>query len=132
MSDALSIAVSGLLAQSTRLNATAGNIANVMTAGAVPTPSAPNSTVYKPLRVDFSTLDSGGVAADVSVQQPPYSVSYDPSAPYANAQGQVAVPNVDLTTESVNLLETKLLYKANLSVIKTADKMQDDLLDILA
>lgn len=134
MTDALSIALSGLRAQSTRLAATASNIANVSTSGVVPsaTPSAPASTVYQPLNVSFSSLESGGVAATVTPDPQGYSIVYDPSSVYANEAGEVAVPNVDLAAEAVKLIETKLAYKANVSVIRTQDEMLGYLLDEIA
>lgn len=134
MTDALSIALSGLRAQTTRLAATASNIANASTSGTVPNadPSAPASTVYTPVTVDFSSQAGGGVSAQVRPDPNAYSVIYDPSSGYANADGLVAVPDVDLAQEAVNLLETKALYKANLSVIKTQDQMLGDLLDTIA
>lgn len=134
MTDALSIALSGLRAQTTRLAATASNIANASTSGAVPSaaPSAPASTVYQPLNVSFSSLESGGVAATVTPDPGGYSIVYDPSSVYANEAGEVAVPNVDLAQEAVKLIETKLAYKANVSVIKTQDEMLGYLLDEIA
>lgn len=134
MTDALSIALSGLRAQTTRLAATASNIANASTSGTVPNadPSAPASTLYTPVTVDFSSHAGGGVSAQVRPDPNAYSVIYDPSSGYANADGLVAVPDVDLAQEAVNLLETKALYKANLSVIKTQDEMLGDLLDTIA
>ncbi|MBL8712577.1 MAG: flagellar biosynthesis protein FlgC [Alphaproteobacteria bacterium] len=134
MTDALSIALSGLRAQTTRLAATASNIANASTSGTVPNadPSAPASTLYTPVTVDFSSQAGGGVSAQVRPDPNAYSVIYDPSSGYANADGLVAVPDVDLAQEAVNLLETKALYKANLSVIKTQDEMLGDLLDTIA
>lgn len=133
MMDALSIALSGLTAQKQRVAASASNIANASTGGSVPSadPSAPASTVYRPLRVDFSTLEGGGVQADVTADANGYSVVYDPASPFANAQGLTAAPNVDLVAESVNLLESKSLFKANLSVIKTQEEMLGELLDTL-
>jgi flagellar basal-body rod protein FlgC len=146
MTDALSIALSGLRAQSTRLATTASNIANAQsagalnasTAGSVPSadPSAPASTVYLPLRVNFTSVQSGGIGAGVAatVSEDPngYSVIYDPSSPYANSEGNIAAPAVDYAEEFVNLLQTKAVWKANLSVIKTQDEMLGDLLDEIA
>ncbi len=138
MVDALSIALSGLTAQDQRLAATASNIANASTTGTVPSadPSAPASTVYRPLQVNFLSLDSGGsgdgVRAVVTPDPNGHSVVYDPSSTYANSQGEIAAPNVDLGQQLVNLIETKLAYKANISVIKTQDKMTDDLLNVIA
>ena len=134
MTDALSIALSGLRAQTTRLAATASNIANASTGGAVPSadPTAPASTLYTPVTVDFSAQAGGGVSAQVRPDPNAYSVIYDPSSSYANADGLVAVPDVDLAEQLVNLIETKAVYKANVSVIKTQDEMLGDLLDTIA
>jgi len=138
MADALSIALSGLQAQQTRLAATASNIANASTTGAVPAGASTSASssagpaVYKPLQVNFTSVESGGVRADVSPDPNGYEISYDPSSSYANSDGYVAAPAVDLAQESVNLIETKAAYKANISVIKTQDEMLGDLLDTIA
>lgn len=131
MTDVVSIALSGLKAQQTRLAAGASNIANASTTGTVPaaSPSAPASTVYKPLTVNLTSLATGGVRADVSADSKGYSLIYDPSSPYANGEGMIAAPNVDLTREMVNLLETEASFKANLAVLKTQDEMLGELLD---
>lgn len=134
MTDALSIALSGLRAQTTRLAATASNIANASTGGTVPSadPSAPASTLYTPVTVEFSAQAGGGVSAQVRPDPNAYSVIYDPSSVHANADGLVAVPDVDLAEQLVNLIETKAAYKANVSVIKTQDEILGDLLDTIA
>ena len=129
MVDALSIALSGLMAQDQRLSATAGNIANVTTTGSLPTPQTPASTVYKPLNVSYTALTGGGVSSSVTQDQNAYSPVYDPSSPYANTQGLIASPNVDLNQEIVNLIEAKAVFKANVDVIKTQDKMLGDLIN---
>ena len=135
MTDALSIALSGLTAQKTRLAATASNVANASSGGPVPSvdPSAPaqSQTVYRPLQVNLSSSPSG-VQADVVADQNGYSVIYDPSSSFANADGFTAVPNVDLAAEAVKLTEIKILYKANLSVMRTQNEMMGDLLDIIS
>ena len=138
MVDALSIALSGLTAQTQRLAATASNIANASTTGTIPSadPSAPASTVYRPLQVTFTTLDSGGTGEGVKATVTPdpngYTVVYDPNSTYANSQGLIAAPNVDYANEFVNLIETKDAYRANISVIKTQDQMTGDLLNLIA
>ena len=102
MSDALTIAASGLKAAGTKLAATASNIANVSTTGSVPDAAHPVSTVYKPLTVSLTPQTGGGVSAQVNADPNGYSLSYDPTSPDANAQGLIAAPNVDLTREIVN------------------------------
>lgn len=136
MVDALSIAVSGLTAQKQRLAVSASNIANVSTVGRVPTADNPASTVYHPLDVSYTAMTvngkPGGVSAQVNDVQDPYTVFYDPSNSYANADGLVAAPNVDLVAESVNMIVARNVFKANLSVIKVEKEMLGELLDTLA
>ena len=136
MVNAMSIALSGLLAQGQRLAASASNIANVATEGALPTAESPGSTVYKPLSVSFEALMAGGsgagVIAHVSENKDGYVPVYDPASVYANSDGVVAAPAVDLVAESVNILETKSLYKANLAVLKTQNDLLGELLNIVS
>jgi flagellar basal-body rod protein FlgC len=137
MIDSLFIALSGLTAQKQRLGAAASNIANAGTAGVIPDASAGGvSTVYTPLRVDFTSREiggrGGGVAAIVSPETSGYAVVYDPSSIYAGKDGLIAVPNVDLTAEAVTLMETKLAFRANVSVIKAQKEMMGEILDTIA
>jgi len=132
MTDALSIAASGLRAAETKLSATANNIANASTTGPVPDASHPVSTVYKPLTVSLTPQAGGGVSAQVNADPNGYSLSYDPASPDANAGGFIAAPNVDLTQEVVGLIQAKTEFKANTAVIKTQDQMLGDLLNTIA
>lgn len=132
MVDAVSVALSGLLAQGQRLAVAANNIANAGTAGVLPTAGAPASTVYKPLYVSMTALATGGVQAVVREDSQGYSPAFDPSSAYANSEGLVAVPNVDLVKESVNILEVKSLYKANVAVLKTQEKLLGELLNAIS
>ena len=134
--DAISIALSGLMAHGQRLAASASNIANANTTGVLPTMESSESTVYRPLSVSYIALTAGtgiggGVMAEVTSDPNGYSPVYDPSSVYANNDGLVAAPNVDLTREIVNLIEIKSLFKANLAIIKTHDKMMGELLDTI-
>lgn len=135
MVDAISSAVSGLLAQSQRLGVAANNIANAVTTGRLPTAAEPTSTVYKPLSVSYNALTVGGqgagVMAHVTEDAEGYSPVFDPTSIHANAEGFIAAPNVDLAQESISVMQAKLLYRANLSVIKTHRDMLGELMDIL-
>lgn len=136
MVDALSIALSGLRAHGTRLGVAANNIANASTTGVLPTATSPASTVYRPLSVSYVALTAGagngaGVSAQISEDAEGYTAVYDPSSFYANEEGFIAAPNVDLMKEITDVLESKLLYKANLATIKTEREMTDELLNII-
>lgn len=135
MADALSIALTGLVAQQQKLAATANNIANAQTAGVVPDPADPSaSTVYRPLQVNFLSIEAGGQGAGVRVEVTPdengYTVIRDPQSVYANDEGLIAVPNVDYAEEFVKIIEIKAAFKANLAVIRTQDEITESLFDI--
>jgi flagellar basal-body rod protein FlgC len=72
----------------------------------------------------------GGTAARVSTVSPSYAAQYDPSAPYANQDGLVAAPNVDLTDQFVQLATAKYSFIANAKVIQAYQETTDALLDI--
>lgn len=116
--DSISIALSGLRAQSGKTAASAENIANV------------NSYNYTP---KDAVLSSNGSGVEVSIQDRdnPTFQTYAPSSALADDQGYVAVPNIALEEEFVNLITAEIAYKANISVIKTSEDMQDSLLDVL-
>ncbi len=117
--DAISIALSGLRGQSAKTAVSAENIANV------------SSSNYE---AKDAVLSSNGTGVEVSVQtrQNPTFKTYSPDSALADNDGYVSVPNISLEEEAVNLLTAEIAYKANVSVIKTADEMQDSLLDVLA
>jgi flagellar basal-body rod protein FlgC len=69
------------------------------------------------------------VAAIVQDQSAPNRV-YQPNSPQADNQGFVAYPNVDLTTEMVDLMAANRAYEANASVIQTAKTVVQTTLDL--
>lgn len=140
-----SIATSGLSAASLRVNVAASNIANVRTTGPLPASGASagagrSSTssaypaAYVPLRVDQVDQSSGstpgGTIATVSTVSPSYTAQSDPSASYANQDGLVAAPNVDLANEFVQLATAKYSFIANAKVIQAYSETTESLLDI--
>jgi flagellar basal-body rod protein FlgC len=136
MSSILSIAISGMQAAATRLQVSANNVANVLSTGTLPDeqgnypPGAQRA--YVPQRVDQVDLMGGGTRAIVSAFWPSYVPTYDPGSPYANADGQVASPNVDLTEEAIQQLVARYTFAANARVVTTYDQMAKSLLDIKA
>jgi flagellar basal-body rod protein FlgC len=131
MDGALGIAVSGMNANATWMDAIASNVANMNDTSALPAGNAPY-TGYQPVTVAMSTTASGGVSAQVEPTMPAYSPGYDPSAPLANSQGLVAVPNVDLATAVVDQTMALQSYKANADMFRTAEEMAKVTLDMMA
>jgi flagellar basal-body rod protein FlgC len=145
MMNAIATARSGLLASVARLDAAASNIANAGTIGPLPeiaaapsgqSGSGATARAYEPLDVVLKSAggaeNSSGVAASYRPRLPAYVRQYDPSAPFADSDGIVAAPNVDLAEEAVDVLEASLLFRANLAVFKTAIQMTGSILDATA
>lgn len=145
-----SIATSGLSAASLRVNVAASNIANVQTTGPLSAsdgsraPAVTGSSgiaptfpaAYVPLRVDQIDQSSGstrgGTIATVSTVSPSYIVQSDPSGAFANGDGLVAAPNVDIAGEFVQLAAAKYSFIANAKVIQAYAETEKSLLDITA
>jgi flagellar basal-body rod protein FlgC len=130
MNPATAVAFSGLSAAARRLEASASNIANARSNGALPGENGP--IVYAPLEVQLAAQASGGVAASISPSARNALLAYDPQASFANAQGYVAAPAVDLTQDMINLAMASYDFAANLAVIHTAKDMTNALLEIRA
>ena len=145
-----SIATSGLSAASLRVNVAASNIANVRTTGPLPASDGSRTSAvtgsssiaptfpaaYVPLRVDQVDQSSGsapgGTIATVSTVSPSYTAQSDPSAAFANQDGLVAAPNVDIAGEFVQLAAAKYSFIANAKVIQAYAETTESLLDIKA
>lgn len=133
---ALDVSTSALVAQRTRLNTITSNLANISTTRN----ESGQAEAYTPRFVTFQTNEDvatfgGGVGVQVgSVEyssQPP-KMKHEPGHPDADANGYVAYPNVDMTTEFVDALEATRAYEANLGVMEISKDMVARTLQILA
>ncbi len=113
MLSALDAAVSGILASTTLINTSAHNVANISTEG------------FKKDEVHLSSRASGGVDARVEKSTEPGL------ALYSSDGTLITGSNVNLAEEVVNQILAKTMLKASAQVIKTVDKMQGSLLDII-
>lgn len=127
MIGAISTALTGLFAATKRVEASASNIANASSAGSLD-PGAPIQP-YQALTTVQTSTESGGTSATNIPKNPGFVNAYAPDSPFANADGEVGAPNVDLAEEAVNLKLAEIAYKANISVMKTAGEMSDELLN---
>lgn len=125
MTNAIGIALSGLNSATTRLNASASNIANALTSGSL---EDGGQAPYTPLETVQSSQEGGGVSAKVTPRQPAYSKAYDPDSPFANSEGYIGVPNVDMASEIVNMKLAEHSYKANIGTLKVSKEMFESLL----
>ena len=133
MFDVLDIGASGLLAQRTRMDAIAGNVANINTT------RTPGGT--GPYRRRFATLLPGrpddpskpGVRVDaIHLDRAPFQKRFEPGHVHADAQGYVQYPNIDLAIEMVNMMEATRAYEANVNMMEVSKAMINASLRLIA
>lgn len=114
------VAGSAMSAQSQRLNAVASNIANADST------TSSTGAVYKAKQVVFAAVPVDGAAASgVKVTQvvedssPPRLV-YDPKHSQADEKGYVAMPNVNVVEEMVNMISATRSYQTNVETMNAA------------
>jgi flagellar basal-body rod protein FlgC len=134
MSSISTIALSGMNAAARRLEVSASNVANVMSTGALPnadgTVPAGAPRAYAPLELVQTANAGGGTQTAITTITPPTTAVYDPQAPFANQDGLVAAPNVDLAQELIGQLLASYTFTANATVMKADNRMTGALLDI--
>ena len=136
---ALDISTSALVAERTRLNAVAGNIANISTLKNEKGEAKPYRAREVVFQADDEISTQGGSGVKVeeiraSDAEPLYR--YQPQHPLAIKDGKwkgyVAYPNIDLTTQMVDALESTRAYEANVGVMEITKNLSRETLTILA
>jgi flagellar basal-body rod protein FlgC len=128
----ISVAASGLKAQSGRMRVIAENIAN-----ADSTADKPGADPYRRKVPSFqrhfdrdleaNVVEMGRVAADRSA----FRTRFDPGHPAADAKGEVKLPNVNALVETMDMREAQRSYEANLNLITATRRMISRTLEIL-
>ncbi len=130
LSAASMAAASALSVERTRIEVAVSNIANAeSTRGADGQPYRRRDVVLSsdPV-VSFDRVLGQASATGVKVSsivedQAPYRRRYEPSHPVADAEGYVSLPNVDTSTEMVDMLGAARAYQANLTAIGLIKEM---------
>lgn len=135
----LDISASGLVAQRTRMDVIAGNIANAFTtadAAGRPVPYRRRIATFAPGKTGGPNSAPGVHVAGVVPDPSAFRLAYDPSHPQAiksgPKQGYVQYPNVDMATEMVNGMEASRAYEANLAAYEVSKTMLSESMRILA
>jgi len=114
------VAGSGMAAQSQRLNVVASNLANADSAtSADGQPYRAKQVVFSAVPVDESGTPGVKVTAVVE-DNSPMKMVYDPKHPMADERGYVAMPNVDVVGEMVNMISASRAYQNNVDVMNTS------------
>lgn len=143
--NSFAISASGLTAERLRMDVISNNIANVNTT------RTENGGPYQRQRVIFeprgeklqflfpAIFDKSkklnqfeGVRVTQIVDDPtPPKLVYDPGHPDANQEGYVAMPNVNIVKEMVDMISATRAYEANVTAVNSAKQMASRALDML-
>ena len=119
MIKAIHTAFTGMMAARTKAHTSAANIA-----GATSENTVPKDTLVTPSK-------DGGVKTTVIPRSQPFVPSYEPGSPFADKDGYVKSPNIDIAAESINAAEAGRAFEANAAIIEISTNMSDRLIDII-
>ena len=124
MNAAISASASALSAERARIEVAVSNMANAestRSANGEPYRRRDVVLVSDPVHSFDNALGqasaTGVKVADIVVDQGDFQRRYEPSHPDADADGFVALPNVDQSEEMVDMLSAARAYQANLAAI---------------
>ena len=113
---------SAMSAQAQRLNTVASNLANADSA------TSATGEAYRAKQVVFEAVPTEAGGTGVRVQQvvedaSPLKQVYDPKHPMADDKGYVAMPNVNVVDEMVNMLSASRSYQTNVETMNAAKSL---------
>jgi flagellar basal-body rod protein FlgC len=139
MFGALDISTSGLVAQRTRLDTIANNIASADVTRAKTDASGRAVPYRRQVAMFAAATGASGRPAGVRVSEivddlSPFRKSEEPNPTHrdAAADGYVYHPNVSMAVEQVNMLEATRAYEANITAIEATKAMLAATLRLLA
>jgi flagellar basal-body rod protein FlgC len=122
------IAISGLRAQQKQIDVISSNVSNARTT------DAGKGEPYRRREALFRTEDEEitGVSLDrIVTDQSDFYKVFEPSHPNADESGYVAMPNVNLPTEMINLAIATRTYQANAAILRRYQQMVETTLELL-
>jgi flagellar basal-body rod protein FlgC len=128
----MEVSASGLAVQRTRMNVASSNLANVSTTrGADGGPYKRRDVV-----VNAESMGAGangvfaaqvaGIVEDASLPR----LEYDPGHPDANPAGYVAMPNINMVEEMVDMITASRAYEAGVTALDSAVSLAEKALQI--
>ena len=123
----IDIAISGLRAQGKQMEVISSNVIHVHTT------DAGKGEPYRRLEAAFKAdSDMGGVRLDKTIaDMSDFLRVLDPGNPRADEDGYVAMPNINLPAEMMNLTIATRAYEANVAVLKRYQQMVETTLELL-
>ncbi|MFP4016018.1 MAG: flagellar basal body rod protein FlgC [Halanaerobiales bacterium] len=140
MFSSFNINASGMTAQRKRMDIVSTNIANVDTTrteeGGPYRRKMPvfrergGQTFVSILRGSSQGEENGAELSAIAEDQKPFKLIHNPTHPDANEDGYVEMPNVDITTEMVDMIDASRAYEANVTAMNTLKNMATKALEI--
>lgn len=123
----IDIAISGIKAQGKQMELISSNVANARTT------DDGKGVPYRRLEAALKYDDEmGGVQLDeIVTDMSDFLRIYDPGNPKADQNGYVAMPNVNLPQEMINMNIVTQVYQVNVAVLKRYQRMVDNTLELL-
>ncbi len=136
------IAGSGMSAQTVRLNTTASNIANAESV------SSSIEETYRARHPVFAaqyqqallggsafndpamTVGQGVEVLGIVESEAPLKLRYEPDHPYANEDGYVSYPNVNVVEEMTDMISASRSFQTNVDVMNAAKDMMKQVLSL--
>ena len=129
----MSVAASGLQAQSDRMKVIAENIANANTTSSTPGGDPYRRKIATQTQSFDRELGATLVKAGNPIQdQSDFRTQYDPGNPNADKQGYVKLPNVDPLIEIMDMKEAQRSYEADLTVMDATKSMMSRTIALLS
>ena len=131
-SKSMTVAASGMRAQTDRMKVIAENIANANSTSPVKG-GDPYRRKIATITQNFDNelganlVDAGKPLTDKSE----FKSQYDPGNPNADKQGYVKLPNVDSLVEIMDMRDAQRSYEADLQMLQTSKQMMASTVDLL-
>ena len=135
MFNALNISATGLTAQRLRMGVISENIANINTTRTTEggpykrkvalfqeIPDLNFSRVFQNA-MNRAALGAGVRVSEVTADNTPGGSVYEPGHPDADADGYVAMPNVNIIEEMVDMISASRSYEANVTALNSSKAM---------
>lgn len=141
MFSTVNISASGLTAQRLRMDLIADNIANVNTTRTDDgIPFRRKLAIFRERSSSFSNslaanmqnnkTSEGVEVAGIREDSSPFKTVYRPNHPDANQDGYVEMPNINITSEMVDMIDASRSYEANVTALNTTKRMALKALEI--
>ena len=124
----IDIAISGMRAHGKNMEVISSNVANARTT------DAGGGLPYRRLELSLRSEGEGVTGVEVGEIAPDMSdfrQVFDPGSPEADQFGYLALPNVKLPIEMMNLTVATRAYQANAAILKRYQQMVETTLELL-